>query len=52
MSQKCRLVDVDQQFPSTFLSTYVDLQVDNLGHPSEERGAKADGGCVRGASVV
>ena len=51
--QKCRLVDVDpNKSPSTFLSTYVDLQVDNLGHPSEERGAKADGGCVRGASVV
>ncbi len=31
--QKCRLVDVDpNKSPSTFLSTYVDLQVDDLGH--------------------
>ena len=31
--QKCRLVDVDpNKSPSTFLSTYVDLQVDVLGH--------------------
>jgi hypothetical protein len=31
--QKCKLVDVDpNKSPSTFLSTYVDLHVDDLGH--------------------